>query len=230
MNKLTISFAIAAFALSPVLAGYANAQEGAASAAGPGQTQTFTGVLLDANCSGVKNMAASRMGTAGSAETAGGIQDSSGVARAGAPGPGGAVANPEAGVGPATAGQQDRARDEKGAGRPGDERRSGKPSDETATGASASAGDRFKGMMLPAELRACVANSNTTAYALYSNGRIIHLEAESTGKVRGLLKSESQSADRTRGGAAAEPVEVQVHGQLQLKVTSVQPGGSGRNR
>lgn len=230
MNKITIGAAIAAIALSPALTGYASAQERAADAAGHEQTQTFTGALLDANCSAVKNMAGGMRGVAGTAETAGGIQDSSGVARAGAPGPGGAVANPEAGVGPATTGQAGRARDEKGAGRPGHERRSGKPTDETATGASASAGDRFKGMTLPAELRKCAATPNTTAYALYSNGRIIHIDPESSSKIREQLKSENQSADRTRSGTAAEPVEVQVQGQLQLKVTSVQPvRGSGRH-
>jgi hypothetical protein len=78
-------------------------------------------------------------------------------------------------------------------------------------------------MTVPAELRNCAATANTTDYALFSNGRILHLDIESGSKVREQLKSENQSADRTRSGTAAEPQEVMVHGQLQLKVTSVQP-------
>ena len=224
MYNVRLSFAIASMLVTLVLVGFANGQDRSTTAtspaqsgasapgsadrmAGMGETQTFTGVLLDANCGELRNMN-STTGMTGTAVTpgtagVGTIQDSSGIARPGAPGPGGAAEDPIAGTGPAKAGQTDAA----------------KAVDETVAGgrATAAAGARDTGMSRAdtlAQFRNCFATSNTSSYALYSEGRIIHLDPESSSQVRQHLQGENQSADRAH---------VQVQGQLQLKVHSVQP-------
>jgi hypothetical protein len=222
----SLSLAIATMAIMPGLIICANGQEGDTAGApaqtdkpGMGPDQTFTGVLVDANCSAIKTMSATtRQGAAGTAGAVAVIQDSSGLARAGAPGPGGAAENPIPGTGPA-AGRR------AGTDRTGAGTDAGRQGDETAASARVGAA----ASTLPPELRNCAANSNTNEYALYSDGRIIQLHSESKSRIRQQLQDQSQNADRARTGASVEPMLVRVHGRLQLHITSIEPiRGSGQ--
>lgn len=217
---------------------------------GTAGSQTFTGYLLDASCSEIRNMSAS-----GTSSLKSDVSDPTGGAHTGATGSGGSAGNPSAtGRTGSTTGTSTSARgstaSQAGAssasqsgttGTTGPDRASaqtGTTGSGTGSRATAGVGDRGTGPSstatapLPSQYHECSLKPSTTAYALYADGRVLRLDDASNTTVRQQLQSDDRSgADRSRekSGARTDTSGTARSGQSDQRDMHVQVIGTVQN-
>ncbi len=169
-------------------------------AAGGSGAQTFTGILLDAGCSEIRGKSSADR-TAASKPAP---RDATGGDQTGVTGSGGAAGNPNAG--------RTKAADKVPAATTA---ASGPDRASAQTGTTGSGtGAAGNAAVLPHQYRDCSVQPATTAFALYTDGRVLQLDDRSNSMVRKQLQP----------AGAPGPVNVEIKGSLRndrIRATSL---------